>query len=735
MNNFVISFAASLILFAASFVSKQVAFADSGSILIGGEKSDGQQETVDFKNDLIPMFTKLGCNAGKCHGSAIGRGGFKLSLYGGTPKADYDEIVRRWGGRRINLSDPEASLVLMKPSETVEHGGGAVLASDDHNAKLLTRWVQEGARYLEHRKLDFVEITPERFVAASSGDSTRVRVVAHYDDGSTRDVTAMTQFVVEDSDAVKIDSDDATAVVLRPGRHVVIARYSTEVVPIEFIVPVSASEMDFSAESRQNFVDQEVLGSLAELRLPISPAADDATFVRRITLDLTGRLPPFRDGTQSGHLDREKLVDQLLASEEFVEFYALKLARLLRIRSKVDKNSVSTTPEAARGFHEWLVQQLQDGVGYHQIAWDIITASGDSAEYGPATFFTLVEDARQQTEFVSEVFMGSRMKCANCHNHPLDKWTQDDFHGLTAMFSKLTRSQVIRINPFGKNIHPNTGQASLMKIPGGDFLSEQTKDGREVFAEWLTHRENPYFAKAIVNRLWKSLMGRGLVEPVDDFRSTNPATHPTLLKRLADDFIKHGYDIRHTLKVIAMSSTYARESTTTRGNQADRRFYSHMFERPLEAEVLADAISDVLGLETQYGDEVPGTRAVALRDGAIPSDTLDILGRCDRTSSCESKPSPIGPLAQKLHLFNGELLNSRIGAPRGRLDTLINSGKTPMQIVEEFYHVALNREPNSRETEFLSRLFDAKKNSRQQQAALEDFVWSIVTCKEFVTNH
>ena len=274
-----------------------------------------------------------------------------------------------------------------------------------------------------------------------------------------------------------------------------------------------------------------------------------------------------------------------------------------------------------------------------------------------------------------------------------------------------------------------------MKLPGGDFLPKETRDGRTAFAAWLTDRKNPYFAKAIVNRLWKSLMGRGLVEPLDDFRSTNPATHPELLNRLSQDFIEHGYDIRHTLKLIATSSTYARSSDTVEENASDNRFYSHRLPTPIEPEVLADAISDVLGIPGLYGNEPLGTRAVELKDGAVPSDALDILGRCDRTNSCEAGPTAIGPLAQKLHLFNGDLLNGRIGAQGGRLDTLIKSDRTPMEIANEFYQVALNRTPNPRELEFLGNLFDSKSSSEQQRAVLEDFVWAVVTCKEFVINH
>ena len=697
-------------------------------------KSDTVVETIDFINDLVPMFTKLGCNAGKCHGAAIGRGGFKLSLYGGTPESDYDAITRRQGGRRINLADPESSLVFTKPAEIVEHGGGEVLSGVE-NAELLITWIEQGAQLISHRKLKHIEVHPARFLASRVDDETTMKVLAHYHDGSTRDVTNLTRFTADDSSAVKINSNTATAKVLRTGRHIVIARYSTEVTPIEFVAPVSETASELSQEPRNNFVDDEILAAISELRLPVSPFLDDQSFMRRITLDLTGRLPEYGRQNETISVNRERVIEELLSSEQFVAFYALKLSKLLRIQSKQDKNRVTTTPEAARAFHDYLATQLREGVGYDQMAREIITASGDTSKYGPAAFFTAVEDPRLQTEFTTEVFMGSRMKCANCHNHPLDKWTQDDFHGLTAMFSKLTRSQVIRVNPIGKNIHPNTGEAALMKLPGGKFLPKGTKDGRGDFADWLTDRDNPYFAKAIVNRLWKSLMGRGLVEPLDDFRSTNPATHPALLTRLALDFIEHDYDIRHTLKVIAMSSTYARSSIAVNGNGTDNRFYSRRMQTSVEPEVLADAISDVLGVPGKYGNEVAGTRAVELKDGGIRSDALDILGRCNRNNSCEGVASPTGPLAQKLHLFNGELLNGRIGAKGGRLDTLIETGRKPMEIATEFYQIALNRRPNAQEIKFIGGLFDSELSSTQQRAALEDFVWGIVTCKEFVTQH
>ena len=694
-----------------------------------------KREAVEFENDLIPIFTKMGCNAGKCHGSAIGRGDFKLSLYGGDPESDFEEIVRRMNGRRVNLSKPDESLIVLKPTANLKHGGRMVFDDDSESERLLIDWIKQGAKNLKHRHLKHVEVTPRKFVATKTGATAQLKVTAHYDNGKTRDVTAWTTFVAEDSSAVDIDADAASAEVRRGGRHIVVARYLSEVIPVVLVSPLNNQAVDLSSEPRNNFVDEYVLRLLAELRLPTSPLADDGTFLRRVTLDLTGRLPEYNHESPVPGLDREAIVDKLLSSEEFVDFYTLKLAKLLRIQSKNDKNRVTMTTKAARGFHNWIAEQLRNGVGYDQIANEIITATGDTTKVGPATFYIAVEDPQLQTEFATEVFMGSRMKCANCHNHPLDKWTQDDFHGLTAIFAKLTRQQVVKINPLGSAIHPNTGEAAQMKIPGEEFLPAATTDGREAFANWLTARDNPYFAKATVNRLWKSLMGRGLVEPVDDFRSTNPATHPVLLNKLAEDFIEHGYDLRHTLKLIAMSATYARSSITVDGNETDDRFYSHMIQKPMEPAVLADAISDVLGVASQYGSEQYGTRAVELPDGSIRSDALDILGRCDRSKSCEGAPSPTGPLAQRLHLFNGGLLNDRVGAVGSRLDQFIKAEMRPMEIVEDYYQTALNRPPNEQEVRFLSMLLNPAKSSKEQRNLLGDFVWSIATCKEFVTNH
>ena len=407
----------------------------------------------------------------------------------------------------------------------------------------------------------------------------------------------------------------------------------------------------------------------------------------------------------------------------------------MRLRSQGDKNSLTIAPVAVRLYHEWITEQVRNGTGFDRFARELLEAGGDSLEVGPANFYRTAEDPQLQAEFVSELFMGSRMRCANCHNHPLDKWTQDDYHGLVAIFAKISRTELVELDPVGKAVHPVTGYPAKLRIPGFRNLPEDVQDGRKALADWLTQGDNPYFARAIVNRLWHSMMGRGLVMPIDDFRDTNPATHPALLSRLAEDFVAHGFDVRHTLRRIASSAAYARSADATEGNASDDRYYSHALRRRLAPEVLADAISDVLGVPASYGDEPGGTRAVTLPDASIDSEALDVLGRCGRRVSCESASAPVGELPRKLHLFNGELLNGRLSTRGSRLDRLIEAGAAPEAIMTEFYLAALGRFPTREESEFWQRQGIQGKVAGAKDALYEDFVWSLLACDEFQTNH
>ena len=697
------------------------------------ENGAGRAALVDFENDLIPVFTKFGCNAGACHGAAAGRGECNLSPFGGNPQADYEAIVRQLAGRRINLMYPEDSLIVLKPTAQTRHGGGHVLDENSEGAQLLRNWIQQGARYETLRRLERVEIFPKKHVITHLAAPIQLRATAHFSDGTAADVTRWTVFTPEDTSAVDIDAATAVAKLNRRGRHIIIARYLTEVVPLEFIAPLNETPIQQDNRKNTENIDQEILKLLATLRLPVSPPADDATFLRRVTLDLTGRIPTPEAITtflaDSDANKREKVVDVLLQSDEFNTYWTLQWAKLLRIRPQ------DGDTQGAAVYHQWLSERVRDGVGYDEMARSIILATGDSHDIGPANFYRTVNGPREQAEFMSELFMGARLRCANCHNHPLDKWTQDDYHGLAAIFAKIEGGQVVKLKPSGEVIHPATREKAIPRIPGTQFLPDDVADGRTALVDWLTGEDNPYFAKAIVNRLWKAMMGRGLVEPVDDFRATNPATHPELLTELADDFVANGYTLRNTLRRIALSEAYARSANTLPQNRADERFYSHALRKPLEPEVLADAISDVLGVPSVYGNEPVGTRAVSLSAPNIPSEALDILGRCNREASCENSTGTTGGLQRKLHLFNGDLLNARIGVPEGRLDRLIIDGKSPMAIVNVFYLAALSRHLTDTERQFWKQHIDDGVSANSQRLILEDMVWSLLTCNEFVTNH
>lgn len=740
---------------------------------------------VDFDTQIIPVLTKAGCNAGACHGAAIGRGGFKLSLYGGDPAEDFTAIVRKLEGRRVNLAHPADSLLLRKPTEQSAHDGGQRFAADSPEAKRLLRWIAEGATRGGKRRLTgFVvkaeggrrraeapEIRGRKPILNPQSSILNLRATATFNDGATQDVTAWTVFTPEDKSAVEVRQSfqETTAIVRRRGEHTVIARFLDRVVPVRLTVPLSDTPVDLSKQPRHNFIDDEILKKLTQLRLPVSHESSDEQFLRRVSLDLTGRLPTPKE-IESFLADtakdkRAKTIDRLLNSDAFTDYWTFQFAKLLRIRSQAqDKLGAAT-------YHRWLREQIQRGTAYDRIARTLLAAVGDSHIYGPANFYRTAAGPREQAEFVSELFMGARLRCANCHNHPFDKWTQDDYHGFAAIFAKVKTGRVISLGPRGEVTHPRTGEPAVPRIPGVRFLTSNLKpvaelarvqttkrnaseflriplhakpvDGRVEFANWLTTPGNPYFAKAIVNRLWKAMMGRGLVEPADDLRATNPATHPELLNRLAQDFEKHDYNIRHTLRLIANSAAYARSPSdssfrTKNPNakliQSDNRYYSRRIVRELEPEVLVDAVCDVTGVPEKYGETPPGTRAVDLIDPRTPSKTLDILGRCDRNGSCESTGATGGGLTAKLHWINGPFLNQKISSKTGRLHQLIAAGKTNREIVTDFYLRALSRKPTQKELAFWEPQLNKSKTKPARQQALEDFLWSLLSCREFRSN-
>lgn len=690
-----------------------------------------------FSTGIIPVLTKAGCNSGACHGAAAGRGGFHLSLFGADPDADHEQLVHALQGRRINLAHPAASLILKKSTALIDHGGDMALTPDGPGAALIESWIAAGAPRGVNRLLTRFRVVAAPTVLAKPGATTTLQAIASLDGEPERDVTAWTVFTTTDPASVTIGpttAQGAQATVNRRGRHAVIARFLNRVESLPLILPLDGPPPDFRNEPAENWIDRELNASLTELRLPVSPQADDATFIRRATLALTGTLPNPADvdlytGDRSSG-KRAALVDRLLRGADFPEYWTLKLSRVLDLRSPSGEKA------GTAALVGWLRDSLRADTPMPMDRWarELLTASGDSHQVGPANFPRLSGDARGQAELVGRVFLGVRLQCANCHNHPLDAWTQDDYHGLAAIFARLERSRVVRIASRGEVTNPRTGQPAIPRLPGSRAVTEPG-DPRLVLAEWLTQPNNPHFARAQVNRLWRALFGRGLVEPVDDMRASNPATHPALLDRLAHDFTKNGHDLRFMLRQIALSQAFGRSSLPRPEVPKNDSFYSFYPTHDPEPEVLADAISWVTGVPDPYPGQPLGTRAISLCDPGSTAPSLDILGRCQRQAGCDMAGGGGGiGLPARLHLLNGGLLNDRIGTPAGRLGKLLAADKSDREIIAEFYRVALSRNPTPPEAAgWLARLSQGPLGDRQER--LEDFIWALLNCHEFTSNH
>ncbi|MCE9529014.1 MAG: DUF1549 and DUF1553 domain-containing protein, partial [Planctomycetales bacterium] len=496
---------------------------------------------------------------------------------------------------------------------------------------------------------------------------------------------------------------------------------------------------DLSKSARNNWIDDEILAALTDLGLEPRRQATEAALLRRLSLSITGRLPSAAEVqkylTDASARKYERLVDLLLSSEEFVDYWTWRLARQLRVR--IGPNDERGT----QAFHGWIREQVRAGKPLDRMAKKMLVAGGDSWEIGAANFHRSAPDARAEAEYLSEVLLGIRLRCANCHNHPLDRWTQDDYHGLASIFARVDRGRTVRLVGSGEIIHPASGEPAQPRIPGERFLDAgkgTATDHRGELADWIVDKNGGLFAKAQVNRLWKAMFGRGLVEPADDLRETNPATHPRLLEKLRDEFAASGYDLRHMLRLLAMSAAYQRGSEVENAkNVASEQFYASYPRHSLEAEVLLDAIGDVSGVPESFPSATAGTRAIQLVDLSKPEQALVVLGACSRQESCDAAPiggDPLGQLTAQLHCLNGKLLNERIQSGNGFL-AVVEKDKVPVaKIVQQLYLRAYSRRPSEREQEFWMQELTSKP-SESRQKKLQDLLWAILSSREFTTNH
>ena len=688
---------------------------------------------IDFDTEVVPLLSKAGCNAASCHGGAAGQAGFRLSLFGGDPQFDYRTIVHELSGRRINHGHPTDSLFLAKPTGRVDHGGGEVLNSGGDAEATLIRWIAAGTPRLNLRRLERLEVTPLAFVADAAPADFRLNVVAVFDDGIRRDVTSDAVYVSQNDSAVSVDAD-GNAVVAVPGRHALIVRFGGLVKSVSVTTPIGDDEIDLPSESNNNWIDGHINATLLALRLAPAPQANDARFIRRLSLDLTGRLPLPSDVERfvqdANSAKRAQLVDRFLASDLFVQYWTHRLATFLRLRKP------GTDGVAAVAFYDWLRLQVAADVGWNRMAASLVMSEGDTHQPGAATVHRFFATARDEAEYMSEVLMGVRLRCANCHNHPLDQWTQDDYHGLAAIFARLERGQHVRFSGRGNVIHPRTGTAATARIPGVRFI-DAGEDERQPFVDWLEQPDNPYFATAMVNRVWESLMGRGLVSPVDDLRSTNPPSHPDLLRRLSQFFVENDFQFRPLIRLICNSAAYARDSSLRPSDHSNGQFYASAVMKPLSAEVLADAIADVTGVADDYNGV---DRAIDVIDRTTSSKILQFLGQClpDQACSAGSVTATANAnargIASKLHLMNGELLNTKLSHGDGRLARLIKKQTSTRALVHEFYLRAFSRPPSQQElSEWVGRI-NAVAGKDEKNERYEDFLWAILNCHEFTTN-
>ncbi|MBI4663486.1 MAG: DUF1553 domain-containing protein [Verrucomicrobia bacterium] len=742
---------------------------------------------LDFPTRILPILTKAGCNAGACHGAAVGQGGFRLSLLGYDPDQDYEMITRELEGRRIDLDQPPASLLLRKPTRELRHKGGRRILKDSADYDTLLGWLAAGAPYGPRElRVHAIQVEPSDLLVEEPGQSVRLRVTASLTDGTLEEVTAHTLFSSND-DAIADVDESGLATVKQPGLTSIMVRYSGQVTAVRIGAPFGPDTLSAAAFQPFNFIDEHVIAELRRIRIPPSALCEESEFLRRVYLDVAGRLPhaaearafltrppspPVGASSETFHklgrdgfhpvpdfvgrsqrevrdavervpaglqvarrVDfelkalqdrRQRVLERLLASTEFIDFWTLKLADLLLVNSK----RLGDIP--ARAYYSWLREQISRNTPVDRLAFALLTAQGDYTTNGPANFHRLTRDARDMGEFASRTFLGIQIACARCHTHPFAGWTQEDYHRFAAYFARTDDDgKRVLVKDHGEVPHPKTGQ-NLTPKPLGDFAMAQASasDRRFALAQWITSPENRQFARSFVNRVWKQLMGRGLVEPPDDMRVTNPPSNPRLLDALAEYFIAEGCDLRGLIRVIVSSRTYQLSARSNGANRRDDRFFSHALLKPLSGPVLADAIAQASEVADQYSGYPAGTRAVELVDAQISSYSLDVFGRCPREVSCENSSRFGGGLSQALHLINSSSLDDKLR--RGIANRLLIQCENAKKIVEELYLAVLSRFPNEQELRYGEEVLAGAAN---KQTALEDLHWALLNSREFAFNH
>jgi hypothetical protein len=705
-----------------------------------------------FRNHVVPVLTRSGCNMGSCHGAAAGKNGLRLSLRGYAPEIDHAVFTRQAGARRVNTSVPAESLVLLKATGALEHGGGRRFAPDSLAYRIVSEWIADGAPgpSASDATLQTIEAQP-RTATLLPGQGEALRVIATYSDGRRVDVTGWAKFDSTDVSVAKVD-DRGQVTVVGPGEGAISVWFSSRVDLARVAVPYPATvdPAVFARAPRFNLIDERNLSKLQALNLPPSPPADDATFLRRAFLDATGNLPP-GDQVDPFLADpdpqkRAKLIDRLLASEEFLDFWSYKWSDLLLVSTR------KLPAPAVWAFYRAVRQAVKDNLSWDEFARRVVTARGSTLSNGWANYFVLHRDTIDLTESTSVAFLGLSLTCARCHDHPLEKWTQDQYYGMANLFARVRLKDgpggagdvIVTAAAEGDLRHPRRGViVPPQPLDGRPLAVEARADRRQALADWLADPNNPYFDRAIVNRVWAQFFGRGLVSPEDDLRSTNPASDSDLFDALVADFREHGQDVKRLVRLIMNSGAYQRSSTPLPENAPDTRFLSHHVPRRLPAEVLLDAIGRATEIPTAFPGYPPGWRSLQLPDSKVDSVFLDAFGRPARESVCSCERSDLPSVAQALHLANGPTLNEKLRQDGSIAARLAQSASDAGAIADELFKTALARPPRPEEraavaAQLADAARDAPDTERARQArreAIEDLAWGLLTSQEFLFNH
>lgn len=701
-------------------------------------------EPVTYLRDVAPILNKAGCTSGPCHGGAKGKNGFKLSLRGYDPQFDYEALLYDLSGRRFNRAEPGRSLLLAKPIQDVAHGGGLRFEKDSDYYRTIYRWIEQGAPFGDPAKdnVASLDVEPKEILMAKPGEAAQVKVTARYPDGQTRDVT---RDATVESNTPDLAAVDATAGVKgeRMGEATLLVRYQGKLATIPVTVLNPKPGFAWKPLPQHNYIDQHIDAKLQKLKIQPSPVTDDATFLRRVSLDLTGQLPTpdvvraFLADPTPTRLKRQKAIDKLIASPAYIDHWTVKWGDLLQSSRKY------LGEKGVYGFREWIRDSIAANKSYDKMVRELLTGRGSAYDNPAASYFRVTREAKPTMEKTTQVFLGVRMVCAQCHDHPFERWTQNQYYQMAAFFSAVGLRAGAEVGDeiiFDQRAdyemkHPKDGRvvkpefliASLKPVP-----IPTDANRRDALADWLISKENPFFAKAIVNRVWSYFFGKGIIEPVDDIRASNPPSNPALLEALTKDFIAGNFDLQRLMRTIANTRAYQSALTTNEWNEADRDNFSHALPRRLAAEQLMDAVASAAGARPVFPDVPQDTPAEQLVDPHIGKEGfLDVFGRPLRESACECERRTDFSLPQALNLINGRTISDAVADPKGRVAKLVLSGKPDGAILEELYLAAFGRLPTADETKKGQQYLAAGPRATRAQ----DLLWALLNSKAFLYNY